>query len=84
MAKEVAKIAPSKSAAKNDKKKKSFGSRFTRFFKDLKSEIKKVIWPSKTQIKNNTIVVLIFMAIAAVFTWGIDFILTTITNLIFK
>jgi len=65
MAKEAAKSAPEaektakkadkatsgKAAKKNDKKKESFGKKFTRFFKDLRSEIKKVVWPSKKQVK---------------------------------
>lgn len=82
MAKDVAKNETTKPAKKD--KKDSFGKRFTHFFKDLKSEVKKVVWPSKKQIKNNTAVVLAFMAIAAVFVWTIDFILSALVNLIFK
>lgn len=83
MAKDAVKDAAKKPAKKNDKKD-SFGKRFTHFFKDLKSEVKKVVWPSKKQVKNNTAVVIAFMAIAAVFVCGIDFILTTLVNMIFK
>lgn len=97
MAKEAAKSASTKLAAKSEtskksdtakkdaaKKKPSAGKKFTQFFKDLKSEIKKVVWPTKKQVKNNTIVVLIFMAVAAVFIWGIDFILSALMKLIFN
>lgn len=79
------KNAEKKTAAKTnakDTKKKSRG-KFTQFFKDLKSEVKKVVWPSKKQIKNNTVVVLCFMAAAAVFIWGVDFVMTLIVNLVF-
>lgn len=79
------KSAEKKTAAKTntkDLKKKSRG-KFTQFFKDLKSEVKKVVWPNKKQIKNNTVVVLCFMGAAAVFIWGIDYILTLIVNLVF-
>ena len=41
-----------KAASKPEKKKNSFRKRFTQFFKDLRSEIKKVVWPSQKQIKN--------------------------------
>ncbi len=57
--------------AKPKKEKKASGS-FSRFFKDLKSEVKKVVWPNKKQVKNNTLVVLGFMAVAAVFLWIVD------------
>lgn len=83
MAKDAAKDAATKPAKKKEKKD-SFGKRFAHFFKDLKSEVKKVVWPSKKQIKNNAFVVLSFMAIAAVFVWIIDFILSALVNLIFK
>lgn len=81
MAKSVVKDSTTK-PTKN--KKDSFGKRFTQFFKDLRSEVKKVVWPSKKQVRNNTVVVLTFMAIAAAFVWIIDFILTLLVNLIFK
>ncbi len=37
-----------------------------KFFRDTKSELKKVVWPSKSQIINNSVVVLVVMIIAAV------------------
>ena len=48
-----------------------------RFFKEVKAELKKVVWPTPKQTLNNTVVVLIFVAIACVvlalcdllFTW---------------
>jgi preprotein translocase subunit SecE len=63
--------------------KKSGGKRFVRFFKDLKSEVKKVVWPTKKQVRNNTLVVLGFMAVAAVFLWILDGILGVVVRLIF-
>lgn len=82
MEKSADKKTAAKTAAKDVKKKKS-GGKFTQFFRDLKSEVKKVVWPSKKQVKNNTIVVLCFMAAAAVFIWGVDYVLTLIVNLVF-
>ena len=43
-----------------------------KFFRDTKSELKKVVWPSKKQIINNTIVVLVVVAIASVFILLLD------------
>jgi len=45
---------------------KNFGTRVAKFFRDTKSELKKVVWPSKADVKSNTIVVLVVVAIAAV------------------
>ena len=67
---------------KKEKEKKSSG-RFVRFFKDLRSETKKVVWPNRKQVKNNTLVVLGFMAVAAVFLWIIDGLLGLVVNLVF-
>ncbi len=37
-----------------------------KYFRDTKSELKKVVWPTKKQAVNNTIVVLVVVAVAAV------------------
>ena len=43
-----------------------FFSRTAKFFRDTKSELKKIVWPSKQDIKTNTIVVLVVVGISAV------------------
>ena len=43
-----------------------------KWFKDLRSEFKKVIWPTKKQIINNTGVVLAAMAVSGIFIWALD------------
>ena len=55
-----------------------------KFFRETKSEIKKVVWPSKKQVLNNAIIVFIFLAISAVFVGGVDLILNKIVQLVFK
>ncbi len=47
-------------------------SRLAKYFRDVKSEMKKVVWPGKKQIINNTIVVLVVVAIAGVVTLALD------------
>ena len=64
----------SDSKSKDSKPKKNVFQKITRFFKDLKSEFKKIVWPSKKQVLNNTAVVLVFMAITGVALWILDFI----------
>ena len=75
---------------KNDSKKKvsffdkvkNFFKGIGKYFKDTKSELKKVVWPSKADIKTNTVVVLVTVAIAAVVMIALDAIFGGILGLI--
>ena len=57
---------------KEDVKKLSFGKRVAKWWREMKSELKKVVWPSKKQVINNTIVALVVMIISAIVIWGFD------------
>ncbi|HKM32107.1 MAG TPA: preprotein translocase subunit SecE [Oscillospiraceae bacterium] len=46
-----------------------------RFFRESKAEFKKVVWPSRKQVINNTIVVIVTMIIVGLFIWGLDAVL---------
>ena len=52
--------------------KKPFFSRIKKFFKDTKSELKKVTWPSKEQLKQNTGVIIAFIILVAIFLFVFD------------
>ena len=55
------------------KKKRVKGSnRFIRWFREMRSELKKVVWPTPKQILNNTLVSLAVMAVTAIVVWAID------------
>ena len=54
------------------KVKKKGANRFGKWFREMKSELKKVVWPTPKQVRNNTIVSLVVMAIFAVIIWGFD------------
>ena len=69
-------VARAKAAVKN------FGARVSKFFRDTKSELKKVVWPSKADVKTNTIVVLITVAVAAVVMILLDAIFGGLLSLI--
>ena len=43
-----------------------------KYFKDARSEFKKVVWPSRKQVFNNTVVVLVAIAVSGVAIWGLD------------
>ncbi len=70
--------------AKPEKAKKtSVFSKIGRYFRDLRSEFKKIVWPSKKQIINNTVVVLICMAITGVAIWILDWAFLNLFALIY-
>jgi preprotein translocase subunit SecE len=45
---------------------------FVKFFKEVRSELKKVIWPSRTQLRNNTVTVLACCFIVGAIIWIVD------------
>ena len=45
-----------------------------RFFRDVYSEMKSVTWPTKDDLREGTIVVIIMSALVAVFLSAVDFI----------
>lgn len=57
----------------SDKSKKKKQNRIVKWFKDLRTEFKKVVWPTKKKVINNTTIVLITMVIATLFVGGLDF-----------
>ncbi len=65
-------------------KKPGFFKKVAAYFRDLRSEFKKVTWPTKKQVINNTIVVLVTIIIAGVVVWGLDSILTLLIRLLLQ
>lgn len=67
---------PTKKLAKNEKDKKNFfvraGASIAKWFREMRSELKKVVWPTRKQIMNNTLVSLAVMFVFAVIVWGFD------------
>ena len=47
-------------------------AKLVKYFKDTKSELKKVTWPSKKQIRNNTGIIIVFIIIVALFLFVCD------------
>ena len=54
------------------KKGSNLGKKISKWFREMKSELKKVVWPSPKQIINNTIVALVVMLIVAIVVWAFD------------
>ena len=54
------------------KKKKKGSNRIAKWFREMRSELKKVVWPTPKQIVNNTGVALSVMVASAIVVWAID------------
>ena len=48
------------------------GKRISRWFREMKSELKKVVWPTKSQMVNNTVIVLVCTLIVGICIWVFD------------
>jgi len=71
---EEKKVSKNTSASKPGKKKVKRKNRVAKYFREMRSELKKVVWPTPKQIVNNTVVALVIMAASAVVIWGIDYV----------
>ena len=58
------------------------GRGISRFFRDTKGEMKKIVWPSRKQVRNNFIVVAIFVTLAALLIFGLDTLFFTIMKFV--
>ena len=79
MAKEV-----TESGAKPEKKQdnffKRFGKKIAAWFRGMKSELKKVVWPTRQQTINNVIVAVVVMVVAGIVLWAFDELALLIVN----
>ena len=62
----------SKKAEKNDKP--GFFARVGKWFRDMKSELKKVQWPTKKQTVNNTLIVIVCVIVVGLCIALFDFV----------
>ena len=66
--------APAKAvtAVKKDDTKPGFFKRAAKWFREMKSELKKVVWPTRKDLFNNTLVSVVVMIVSAIVLWGFD------------
>ena len=74
--------ATAKAKEKDKKSSKPKKKGFVKFFKDATAEFKKVVWPSKKKVLNNTGIVIATMVVATIFVGGLDFGLLKLFSLI--
>ena len=57
-------------------------NRIVKFFKDLISEVKKVVWPDRKTVAKNTGTVLLCSLAIGVCIWVFDFVMVTAVQMI--
>ena len=74
MAEEKKNSAPVKAvtAVKKDDAKPGFFKKVAKWFREMRSELKKVIWPTRKQLINNTVVSVVVMLVSALGVAGFD------------
>ena len=80
------KAAPAKAvtAVKKDETELGFFQKVGKWFREMKSELKKVVWPTPKALRNNTLVSLGMMVASAIVIWGFDEFAQMVVQLIFK
>ena len=72
-----------KALAKKEQKKK-LTARMVQSVKDMKGEIKKIVWPSRKTVLNNTVVVIAVMLLSAAVVGGLEYVLMLLVNLFLR
>jgi len=65
-------------------KLKNIFNKINNFIKEAMAELRKVIWPTKKDLKNSTIVVISTIIIASIFIGLIDIFFTRVLTLFMK
>jgi len=58
------------------------GKRVVEFFKDARTEVRKVVWPSRAETTQTTLTVFIIVIIVGIFLWLFDMLLSWLFRLI--
>ena len=53
-------------------KKPGLFARIGKWFRELKSEFRKIVWPTRQQTVNNTLVVIACVIVIGIFIWILD------------
>ena len=72
MAKEMEKTPDTKGGKKKPNWFKRAWNGIKRWFREMKSELKKVVWPTKKQVMKNTIVAVTVMVVSGIVLWAFD------------
>ncbi|MCG8498926.1 MAG: preprotein translocase subunit SecE [Firmicutes bacterium] len=59
-------------------------SRVAKYFREVKAEVKKVIWPNRKQVVNNTAVVILAIIIVGIVIGVLDVVFSSVVSLLIK
>ena len=71
-------------AVKKEDTELGFFEKIGKWFREMKSELKKVVWPTPKALRNNTLISIGMMCISAVVIWGFDEFAQMVVRLIFR
>ena len=57
-----------------------YGSEFREFMASARVELRKIVWPTRQDTLQTTVIVFVFVAIAGFFFWGLDLLLAWATK----
>ncbi len=57
-----------------------YGAEFRQFVELARVELRKIVWPNRNETFMTTLVVFVFVAVAGVFFWGLDWLLALATR----
>lgn len=57
---------------KDAPKKRGIFSRLTNYLKEVRNEVRRVVWPSKTELKNYSVAVIGMLIIFGLVIWAVD------------
>jgi len=58
------------------------GKRFAVLFNEARAEIRKVVWPTRPELMQTTMIVVVFVLFTALVLWGIDSLIGWIVSLV--
>lgn len=57
--------------------------KISNFIKEIKQEMAKVSWPSRAELKDSTVIVILISMFFAIYIYGLDKILTGVIKIIY-
>lgn len=67
---------------KKSEKKPGFFARIGKWLKEMKVELKKVVWPTRKQTVNNTLIVIACVIVVGIFIWIFDYLAGSVIDII--
>ena len=63
---------------------RNIGPRIAKFFREYRSEFKKIVWPTFNQVWKNTLITIVVIIIMAAFIAGLDTLFQFLYGLVLK